>query len=208
MTDLNMTIRNMKKNQTRQRLFEAACRLFSCNKFEEVKIEDITREAGYGKGTFFNYFDSKEDVVSEMQFTTMYDALMPLLEMEGPYVPRLKEALIKVLVDQGESKTLTRSIFMTKFKDECHSAKHAEQFKDFYAGMQELVDRSKAYGEIRSDIPSEEVVRMVGQLHMGVLVKWSIDLDESRLDTHIGSAFDILFDGLRPKKESENPTQN
>jgi AcrR family transcriptional regulator len=199
MSGVKMTVRTQKKNETRQKLFEAACRLFSCSKFEEVKVEDITREAGYGKGTFFNYFESKEDVVSEMQFSTMYDALMPLLKEDGPYVPRLKETLVKLLVDQGNSKTLTRSIFMTKFKDEGQSAKHAEQFKDFFTGMRELVERSKAYGEIRLDIPSEDVVRMVGQLHMGVLAKWSIDLDDSDLASHIGSAFDVLFDGLQPK---------
>ena len=199
MTDVKMTARSQKKNETRQKLFEAACRLFSCNKFEEVKVEDITREAGYGKGTFFNYFDSKEDVVSEMQMSSIYDTLMPLLEEDGKYVPRLKHALKQLLLSQSESKALMRSIFLTKFKDERQMMKQAEFFESFYPGMTELVERAKGAGEIRQDIPSREVVQMVEQVYMGVLMSWTCSLEDTLLESHIGSSFDILFEGLRPK---------
>jgi AcrR family transcriptional regulator len=197
--EVKLTARSQKKNETRQKLFEAACRLFSCSKFEEVKVEDITREAGYGKGTFFNYFDSKEDVVSEMQMSSIYDTLMPLLENDGEYVPRLKQALKQLLLSQSESKDLMRSIFLTKFKDERQMMKQAEMFESFYPGMTELVERAKAAGEIRSDIASREVVQMVEQVYMGVLVNWTCNLEGSPLEAHIGSSFDVLFDGLQPK---------
>lgn len=198
MSDVKLTVRSQKKSETRQRLYDAACRLFSCSKFEEVKVEDITREAGYGKGTFFNYFESKEDVVSEMQFSTTYDTLMPLLDNEGPYVPRLKAALEQLLINQSDSKALMRSILMTKFKDDKQLAKHAEKFEFFYASMTELVEKAKANGEIRSDIPSRDVVRMVEQVYMGVLMQWCIDLDDAELANYVSHSFDVLFAGLKP----------
>lgn len=198
MSDTKLTVRSQKKNETRQRLYEAACRLFSCNKFEEVKVEDITREAGFGKGTFFNYFESKEDVVAEMQFSTTYDTLMPLLEDEAPYVPRLKTALQHLLVCQSDSKALMRSILMTKFKDEKQLVKHAEKFEPFYVSMSELVEKAQANGEIRADIPSREVVRMVEQMYMGVLMQWCMDLDDVELAGYVSHSFDVLFAGLRP----------
>src|ERR1700691_1565835 len=48
----------------RQRLFDAAMRLFAKRGFTETTVEDITNAADVGKGTFFNYFPSKEELLT------------------------------------------------------------------------------------------------------------------------------------------------
>ena len=46
--------------ETRERLFRTALDLFARKGFSETTVEDITEAADLGKGTFFNYFPSKE----------------------------------------------------------------------------------------------------------------------------------------------------
>ncbi len=43
-------------------ILEAAVRVLAVHGFEATKIEDVAREAGVGKGTVYEYFDSKEDL--------------------------------------------------------------------------------------------------------------------------------------------------
>jgi AcrR family transcriptional regulator len=50
------------KSATRQRISEAAQRLFAAQGFEATTTRDIAREAGIGVGTLFNYFPSKEAI--------------------------------------------------------------------------------------------------------------------------------------------------
>src|SRR6476661_5216543 len=57
--------RERRKIEVRQRLFRAALQLFAIKGFNATTVEDITQAADVGKGTFFNYFPTKEHVLVE-----------------------------------------------------------------------------------------------------------------------------------------------
>ncbi len=52
-----------KRERTRANLIEAAYRLFAQKEAESVTIDDIITEAGVARGTFYNYFQTREDVL-------------------------------------------------------------------------------------------------------------------------------------------------
>src|SRR5271155_5200174 len=64
--------------ETRERLFRAALDLFAKKGFAETTVEDITEAADVGKGTFFNYFPSKDHILlafGEMQLGKLEAAI-------------------------------------------------------------------------------------------------------------------------------------
>ncbi len=58
--------RSRKGVQTRARLLEAAEEVFGKSGFLEARISDIAERAGLSHGSFYHYFDSKEEIFREV----------------------------------------------------------------------------------------------------------------------------------------------
>lgn len=58
--------RSSKAIRTRERLVDAAKEIFEENGFLEARISDIAERAGQSHGSFYYYFDSKEEVFREV----------------------------------------------------------------------------------------------------------------------------------------------
>jgi AcrR family transcriptional regulator len=56
-------LRERKKQETRQRITEAAIELFAERGFEQVPVADIAVAADVSTATVFNYFPAKEDLI-------------------------------------------------------------------------------------------------------------------------------------------------
>src|SRR5260370_2827663 len=70
--------RQRRSAEIRERLFRAALNLFAQKGFAETTVEDITESADVGKGTFFNYFPSKDHILLafvEMQLGNLAAAI-------------------------------------------------------------------------------------------------------------------------------------
>jgi AcrR family transcriptional regulator len=63
MTDLGL--RERKKARTRQAIADAAARLFAEHGYEQVAVSDVAREAEVSEQTIYNYFQTKEQLVTD-----------------------------------------------------------------------------------------------------------------------------------------------
>jgi AcrR family transcriptional regulator len=75
--------RSSKGTRTRERLVEAAKEIFEEHGFLDARISDIAERAGQSHGSFYYYFDSKEEVfrevaaaVDERLFAPMEDVIL------------------------------------------------------------------------------------------------------------------------------------
>jgi len=73
----------------RQRLIDAATRAFGKNQYEKTRVSDIVKEAGMSSRSFYEFFDSKEDLVAEVvqqQGKWLIEALAAVFEQtEDPF---------------------------------------------------------------------------------------------------------------------------
>src|SRR6476661_7420475 len=58
--------RAQRKKQTRERLLEAAGRMFVKKGFVATSVEDIAEAAGYTRGAFYSNFDGKPELLLEL----------------------------------------------------------------------------------------------------------------------------------------------
>jgi AcrR family transcriptional regulator len=103
--DVPSAPRSRKGAQTRTRLLEAATAVFAEVGFLEARISDIAERAGLSHGSFYHYFDSKEQVFREVA-----DAQEALLTAPGEQAAQPAEAPVGDLerIRRGNRRYLER----------------------------------------------------------------------------------------------------
>jgi AcrR family transcriptional regulator len=71
-------LRERKKARTRRAIADAAARLFAERGYEQVAVSDVAREAEVSEQTVYNYFQTKEQLVTDLdqQFQEELDRLI------------------------------------------------------------------------------------------------------------------------------------
>ena len=85
--------RELKKNLKRERIIEAASKLFSRKSYHEVMMEDVARLTSVAKGTVYNYFNSKEELyffIMKKRMETLIDALQNKITCEKNSIDSLR----------------------------------------------------------------------------------------------------------------------
>lgn len=93
-------VRQEQRQHTRARLVDAALHVFAEQGYDHATVEEISIAAGYSKGAYYFYFDSKEEILLELLSTWIEDQTKRVLAFEnarGPAAIALLEALESLL---------------------------------------------------------------------------------------------------------------
>jgi len=113
--------RERRAAETRERLFRAALRLFEERGFSATTVEDITEAADVGKGTFFNYFPSKEHIIAafgQLQLGKLQAAVAAAQSGDLPTRQLLHRLANALAEEPGRSPSLVRSILLANLSSE------------------------------------------------------------------------------------------
>ncbi|MGH3439983.1 MAG: TetR/AcrR family transcriptional regulator, partial [Sciscionella sp.] len=89
-----------------QRLLAVATRLFADQGFERTSVQEIVNLAGVTKGALYHYFDSKDDLLSEIYgrvLRVQTERLEKFAAMDSPLADRLRDAAADVVVTSIEN---------------------------------------------------------------------------------------------------------
>ncbi len=195
----------------RQRLFDAAMRLFAERGFTETTVEDITNAADVGKGTFFNYFPSKEELLTSFADLRIGKIRVALEEMERgtePAVAVLRRTFIRLGEDPGRSPELARGMLLSMLSSEVMRLKVCTRFAQSHVMMTKLFKIAQERSEVRRDVPAADLARSFKESYLGSLLAWSIN-PTSRLAPAFHRAFEHFWSaavadrGRSEKKGSE-----
>jgi len=146
----------------------------------ETTVEDITEAADVGKGTFFNYFRTKEHVLATFGAERLASIERALERAKsGPVMPVLQDLAVDLISHKTENAALLRAIYAAHAS--CASVR-AELHKRLQIGrrlLAEIFAIAQERGEVRRDISPAEMARLVQIVLLGVTLAWALHPDST-----------------------------
>ncbi|MGI8640304.1 MAG: TetR/AcrR family transcriptional regulator [Pyrinomonadaceae bacterium] len=198
--DSSLSRREIRRDKRRTRIRDAAFELFERQGFEATTIDQIAALADVGKGTFFNYFPTKQNVLTDYyarlsaefinnaeniktgnaqkRFAKLFHSIETTLRREGQMV----DALYPEVFKQPKLIALDGNI--------------EERVSVLYAGW---LEADKGKKKLRDDFDTALAVRLIFDIWSATLRNW-IEADKSfSLAEELNRKFELLFTGLQAK---------
>jgi AcrR family transcriptional regulator len=182
--------RERKAAETRLKLFRCALRLFAERGFPNVTVEHITEAADVGKGTFFNYFASKDHVLSvmaEIQLGKVREALQAAEDGSRPIRSVLRDLFTRVCEEPGRSPELARAV-LTAFLSSSIRDQLGRNMSDGRRMAGRILELGQKRGEIDPKLKTEQMALHLQQSFMGTMLLWSLR-GEQELQTAVEASF-------------------
>jgi AcrR family transcriptional regulator len=192
--------RERHRTETRDRLYSAALALFAERGFLETTVEDITEAADVGKGTFFNYFPTKEHILAEFggQRTAAVErSLQQARATKGPVLDVFRELVGDAVGQADKSAALLRAIFAAHASGDSVRQELIKRIHIARRILAQIFLLAQERGEIRRDIPAIDLARMTQRIFMGVTMSWAIK-PESTLRKTSEEVWDLIQPCLVP----------
>lgn len=213
--------RERRRQETRDRLFEAAVRLLSEREFEAVTVEAITEAADVGKGTFFNYFANKEAVISyffQYKSSRLLEAARRVEEDDPESLPHLCthdlpggptwQKMLRVFSLSSDSpkdnQRMTRTLLSLVLT-------HPEVRQAYQIMMQEIgnltrgfIEEAQRQGEVRTDLTAEQIVCHLHMMHLGAVSYWAYSETPESMDQMLHRSYRLLWEGVARREKSDH----
>lgn len=169
--------RQRRRAETRERIFRSALQLFAERGFTATTVEDITETADVGKGTFFNYFRNKEDVLSALAEVQL-DKYARAIEAAdtGALTPReaLRELWLRLPEEPGRSQALVRSLMVVFLTSPTIREKMSRSLDQGREMLARLFTLAQERGEARRDRQPLELALAFQQKLLGTALVWTL----------------------------------
>lgn len=196
-------VRAESKAITRQRLLQTAAERFARDGFEGASVDRISVEAGFAKGTVYNYFPSKEALFAAVieegsrRAAELYAGSRPSGTVRERLLT-LARADVRVLREQEPfTRVLVREAMSFRAETYPLIVRHLAPFLEVVEAT--LADGARR-GEIRRDRPAAELALVfTGLLSLHYVQHWGSGGAWPALDDVAGLVVGAFLDGAAPR---------
>ncbi len=173
--------RSRKGAETRARLLEAAREIFEESGFLDARISDIAERAALSHGSFYHYFESKEQIFREVAETqeTMLTAPADEAERNDGAAPdefeRLRRANRRYLERYRDNAKIMGVIEeVSRYDEQVHEARMRRQ-KHFADRAERSIRRLQSDGKADPDIDPELAALALGSMVARFAELWLVE---------------------------------
>lgn len=197
-----------KGEKTKKKLIEVSAELFSKYEVDNVTVDSIVEAAGVSKGTFYIYFESKDELITKL----LYDYV---IEVDADYEAHLKTLpsgitsrdMLLSLIDKITD-VLINSIGCDKmkivYKVQLAGVYNMDVVKGYnrrlYQIFASVLERGRKYGEFSKELPLEIMTKHLVMAIRGLTYEWCIRYPDFDLNEEAQKHFRILLNGIQEKR--------
>jgi AcrR family transcriptional regulator len=191
--------RERRRLETRERLYRSALELFGERGFLETTVEDITEAADVGKGTFFNYFPTKEHVLAAYggeRIAFVERALEKARATSGSVLEVLGELATDSAGQSHENPAILRAIYAAHASCAPVRAELQKRMRVSRKMLAEIISLAQKRGEIRSDAAPVELARLIQTVVIGFTMAWALN-PETHFQSTARKTWELISPSLR-----------
>ncbi|HDX9621411.1 MULTISPECIES: TetR/AcrR family transcriptional regulator [Bacillus cereus group] len=147
--------------ERRKEILETAERLFLTKGYTKTTVNDILKEIGIAKGTFYHYFKSKEEVMDEIIMRIIKeDVAKAKVIVSNPNIPVL-EKLFRVLMEQSPKSGDVKDKMIEQFHQpnnaEMHQKSLVQSIIHLSPVLTEILEQGIEEGIFSTSYPQETI---------------------------------------------------
>ncbi|MTI48607.1 MAG: TetR/AcrR family transcriptional regulator [Firmicutes bacterium] len=184
------------KDEKKQRIFEAAVQEFASRKFSEASLNQIVKAAKIPWGSFYQYFDGKEDiylyVIKEMS-RDKWDTLekADVEEMYTDFFDTVRRKIMALFKLEKRNSDYAQIVLLQEM-DESEFIRKLRG--DSIKRWKEIIERDKERGLIKPEIDADVMINMF--YNFVLLNYYRVGLDEEKYLATLDNAIKIMREGV------------
>ncbi|MCQ2519987.1 MAG: TetR/AcrR family transcriptional regulator [Lachnospiraceae bacterium] len=178
----------------------AAWKLFYEQGYDETTIDDIIETSNTSKGSFYHYFEGKDDLLSSLSylFDEKYQEISEELDFERDSFEILMELNHELfsMIEDTISVELMARLYSTQVIT--HGERNLlDHDRYYYRLLRKIINTGKQRGELSDDITVSEAVKMYALCERALIYDWCICNGEYSLHDYANKVMPLLLSRLR-----------
>lgn len=186
------------REETRQRILDAALDVFARNGFERATVDEIVREAGFSKGAFYVHFETKEDLFWEMlqeRMDTQQELFRASIDASLS-VEENQRRILSTIFDLNRQDKLGPAVFFEFVAHAMRNDKVRERLAGFYQRwhtfVAETLTAGREAGLVRTDIDIPLLASIMMAVFEGSMIQSRLAPPELRLSSRVDETAKLL----------------
>lgn len=168
----------------------------------DIRVSTITDKAGIGKGTAYDYFDTKEEILAcaiVFYMRKAVEKLKGMLEKLSGFAEQVAFLLEEVERDNGKQQCIIRYIHMmtdtSSFSCLVQEKLHMEEAKEYLPTgvLAAMLEKGQERGEVRKDLPVEYMVYVLFSRIISYMICFG---EESIVPMEIDKIRPFIYQGI------------
>ena len=190
------TTKSPKGAATRDQILRAATRLIHLRGYHSTSLDDVLRESGVGKGNFYYYFKSKEDlgyaIIDRVTQGFVERTLEPIFEDVSLGPIEQIHAFLERVLDSHRQRNCVGGCPMGNLASELSDVHEgfrqrlAEIFRAWQVRVAEALTRGKASGRIRAECEPADTAQLIVAALEGAILLTKVSRDITVLERCVG----------------------
>ena len=186
----------------RDRIIEAAWKLFREKGFSDTTINDIIHEAGISKGTFYYYFRSKDNMLDTL--ADVFDAEYERLDAELTEDMNSFDKLVRInydvhtFINDNIDYRLLAYLYSTQITRE-QSSSLLDRNRYYFRLIEKIVEDGRRKGELTEELSVSETVKFYSLEERALVTDWCMNNGSYHLGEYSRKMFPMMIEGLRRK---------
>ncbi|MBR3438307.1 MAG: TetR/AcrR family transcriptional regulator [Clostridia bacterium] len=190
--------RKANKN-TKAKIVNAAWKLFYEQGYENTSVEEIVYESGTSRGSFYHYFEGKDDLLNSLSdlFDSKYEELQNCLPDNMSSFDKLmflNLELFKMMENETPFELVSR-LYSSQLTTK-GSKSLLDHNRVYYKLLRKIIADGQNSGEFRNDISLNEIVKAYALCERAIISDWCLCNGEYSLSKYSESLFPVLFKGF------------